>query len=180
MPIVSTARRAVVLAFGLAACAEPTVVQTDRVFILVGTQGAARWNSPDVPGSLKTRPGTTLPAFLVCETENAQVPTWAAAVVDRGTLRLHDDGTSRLELTAGTWWKTHATNGGSGGPISEYGRWTELTRGTIHLSGFTTIAFDAPLQYTELGNGLTSMTFECPGVSSATTLTSELIFRLAP
>ena len=170
-----------VLSLILAGCAaEPTAVRTDRVFTLVGTLGAARWTSADVPGSTETRPGTTLPAFLVCETEDGDPQMKAAAVVDRGTLTLRGDGTSELELTAGTWWKAGAVIGGSGGTISELGRWTEPTPGTITLSGFSTVAFNAPLQYTDAGGGLTAMTFECPGGSSTASVTPQLVFSRAP
>ena len=165
----------------LGGCAgEPTAVQPDRVFTLVGTLGVARWTSADVPGSTEARPGTTLPAFLVCETENADPQAKAAAVVDRATLTLRGDGTSELELTSGTWWRAGETTGGSGGTISEVGRWTEPTAGTIHLTGFSTAVFNAPLQYTDAGGGLTAMTFKCPGGSSAASLTPQLVFSRAP
>ena len=52
--------------------------------------------------------------------------------------------------------------------------------GTITLSEFSTVAFNAPLQYTDAGGGLTSMTFECPGVSSTASLTPQLVFSRAP
>ena len=42
------------------------------------------------------------------------------------------------------------------------------------------MTFAAPLQYTELGSALTSATFECPGISSVASLTSELIFQQTP
>ena len=168
------------LSLFLAGCAaEITTVQPDRVFTLVGTLGAPRWTSVDVPSSTETRPGTTLPAFLVCETADGDTQARAAAVVDRGTLTLRPNGTSRLELTTGTWWRTGASTGGSGGTISELGRWTELAPGTIHLSGFATAVFNAPLQYTELGGGLTAMTFACPGGSSTASLTPQLVFSRA-
>ena len=164
----------------LAACAaEITTVPTDRVFTLVGTLGAERWTSIDVPGSTEPRPGTTLPAFLVCRTSEGDSQAKAAAVVDRGILTLRGDGTSRLELTAGTWWRNGAVVGGSGGTISEFGRWSEPTPGTIHLSGFVTVAFKAPFHYTEAGSGLTSMTFSCPGGSGTESLTPELVFSRA-
>lgn len=160
----------------LAGCAaEFTAVQTDRVFTLVGTLGAPRWTSPDVPGSTVTRPGTTLPAFLVCETGNDS-QLRAAAVIDRGTLTLRGDGTSELELGAGAWWSSDGVIGGSGSSVSEFGRWTEPTPGTIHLSGFTTVGFKGPFQYTESGSGLVAMTVPCPSVSSAVSLTPELVF----
>ena len=166
-----------ILSLVLAGCGvETTTVSTDRVFTLVGTLGAARWTSVDVPGSTESRPGTTLPAFLVCKTEEGDADVKAAAVVDRGTLTLYGDGTSRLELTAGTWWRAGVVAGGSGRAISEFGRWVEPAPGTIQLSGFPTAAFNSPLQYTEAGSGLTAMTFECPGVSSALSLTSQLVF----
>ena len=166
-----------ILSLVLAGCAaEPTALPTDRVFNLVGTLGAARWTSVDVPGSTETRPGTTLPAFFVCETSGGDAQAKAAAVIDRATLTLHADGTTRFELTSGTWWRAAATSGGSGGTISEFGRWTEPTPGTIHLSGFATVAFNAPFRYTETGSGLTAMTFACPGGSSTAVLTPELVF----
>lgn len=172
-----TAFRSLASALLLAGCtAEPTEVETVRVFTLVGTLGAARWTSVDVPGSTETRPGTTLPAFLVCSTDDTSSQVKAAAVVDRATLTLHADGTSKLELTAGTWWQSGAVVGGSGGSISEFGRWTESQPGTIQLSGFSTVAFNAPFQYTEAGGGLTAITFACPGVSSAASLTPQLMF----
>ena len=177
----NTAFNPIVLSLILAGCtAEITAVQTDRVFTLVGTLGAERWTSADVPGSTETRPGTTLPAFLVCETEGGDSQAKSAAVIDRGTLTLHGDGTSRLELTAGTWWRTGTATGGSGGTISEFGRWTEPTPGTIHLSGFATAVFNAPLHYTEIGSGLTAMTFACPGGSSTASLTPQLVFSRVP
>lgn len=165
------------LSLTLAGCTgEITAVRPHRVFTLVGTLGAERWTSVDVPGSTVTRPGTTLPAFLVCEAEDGDTQLKAAAIVDRGTLTLQSDGTSRLELTAGTWWTDGAAAGATGGTISELGRWTEPTPGTIHLSGFATAIFNAPFQYTESGSGLTSMTFACPGRSSTESLTPELVF----
>ncbi len=171
----------VVFSLILTGCAsEITDVHPDRVFTLVGTLGAERWMSADVPGSTETRPGTTLPAFLVCESDDGVVGAKAAAVVDRGTLTLHGDGAARLELTAGTWWRAGTVIGGSGRTISELGRWTEPTRGTIQLSGFATVVFDTPLQYTETGGGLTAMTFQCPGGSSTASLTPELVFSLTP
>ena len=166
-----------VLSLILAGCsAEITDVQTDRVFTLVGTAGAARWTSADVPGSTETRPGTTLPAFLVCETDDGISEAKAAAVIDRGTLTLRGDGTANLELTAGTWWRAGSVSGGSSRTISESGRWTEPTPGTIHLNGFATVALNAPFQYTELGSGLTAMTFACPGGSNTVSLRPELVF----
>ena len=179
MPTLHSSAAAVVLFLTLAGCAgEPTAVTTTRVFTLTGTLGVPRWNSVDVPGSTETRPGTTLPAFLVCATEDG-AQARAAAVIDRGALTLLSDGTAKLELTAGTWWSVGLSSGGSGGSITEFGRWSEATPGTIHLSGFTTAAFDAPLQYTEAG-ALTAMTFECPGVSTTPRLTSELTFNREP
>lgn len=177
IPIRHRAFNLLVLSLILAGCAaETTAVQPDRVFTLVGTLGAARWTSPDVPGSTQTRPGTTLPAFLVCETEEGNSEVKAAAVVDRGTLTLRGDGTTRLELATGTWWRAGQVTGGSGGSISEFGRWTEPTPGRIHLNGFSTVVFNAPLQYTEAGSGLATMTFACPGVSSTASVTPELLF----
>ena len=177
LPICRSALNSLVLSLILAGCtADVTAAPTERVFSLVGTLGAARWTSVDVPGSTETRPGTTLPAFLVCETDDGDSQAKAAAVIDRGTLTLREDGSSELELTAGTWWTTGAVVGGSGRTLSEFGRWSEPTPGTIHLSGFATAVFDAPLQYTEIGSGLTTMTFECPGASSTASLTPELVF----
>ena len=170
-----------VLSLILAGCAtDITAVQPDRVFTLVGTLDVARWTSIDVPGSTEIRPGTTLPAYLVCAPEEGDSQAKAAAVVDRGTLTLRGDGTSELELTAGTWWRSGAVTGGSGGSISEFGRWTEPTPGTIHLNGFATAVFSAPLRYTDTGSGLTAMTFACPGGSSTASLTPQLVFSLAP
>ena len=146
----------------------------------MGTLGVPRWSSDEVPGSTETRPGTTLPAFLVCETGDGNALTRAAAVIDRGVLTLHGDGTARLDLTSGTWWSTGGSSGASGGSNSEFGRWTEETRGTIELGGFATARFDTPLQYTESGAALTAMTFECPGVSTTPRLAPELIFTREP
>ena len=161
----------------LAGCAnEITNVAPDRVFTLIGTLGAERWTSADVPGSTETRPGTTLPAFLICETETGDSQAKAAAVIDRGILTLRADGTSHLELTTGTWWRAGVVSGASGETISESGRWTEPTPGTIHISGFTTVAFRAPFRYTEIGGGLTKMTFGCPGTSVTESVTPELVF----
>ena len=181
MPIRISRRVCSLLALSLilAGCAsEITDVPADRVFALVGTLGAPRWTSADVPGSTETRQGTTLPAFLVCETASSD-PEAKAAAIDRGTLTLRGDGTADIELTAGTWWRNGVTSGGSGGTISESGRWTEPTPGTIHLSGFATVAFNAPFQHTELGSGLTTMVFSCPGGSSTASLAPQLVFRRA-
>jgi hypothetical protein len=161
----------------LAGCTtETTEVQPDRVYTLVGTLGAPRWTSADVPGSTETRQGTTLPAFLVCQSEEPDSEVKAAAVVDRGTLTLRADGTAKVELTSGTWYKAGGVTGGSGGPIAEFGRWTEAQPGTIQLNGFTTIAFSAPLQVTETGSALTTMTFECPGASGIASVAPQLVF----
>jgi hypothetical protein len=171
------ARKPLLFALILAGCGgDITNVHTDRVFTLVGTLGAERWTSVEVPGSTETRPGTTLPAFLVCGMETGDSHAKAAVVVDRGTLTLHGDGTSKLELTTGTWWRVGGLMGSSGQTIAEFGRWTEPTPGTINLSGFTTIAFNAPLHYTEIGSGLTEMTFACPGASTTGSLTPQLVF----
>lgn len=178
--IFSTSLNPLVLSLLLAGCAaDPTAVRADRTFTLVGTLGVARWTSADVPGSTESRPGTTLPAFLVCATESADAHVKAAAVIDRAALTLHADGTARFDLTSGTWWKDGLATGGSGGTISEYGRWSEPTPGTIQLTAFATVAFSAPLRYTEAGSGLTAMTFACPGASSTATLTPELVFSIA-
>ncbi len=170
----------VIFSLLLAGCASDiTDVQADRVFTLVGTLGAARWTSVDVPGSTETRPGTTLPAFLVCEAEDGSSQAKAAAIIDRGTLTLRADGSAHLELTAGTWWRAGTVSGSSSRTTSELGRWTESESGTIHLSGFTTVTFHAPFQYTELGSGLTAMMFDCPGGSSTASLTPQLVFSQA-
>lgn len=179
MPLLTCRPLALAVIVSLLGCAnEPTVPPSTRAFTLVGTLGVPRWNSDEVPGSTETRPGTTLPAFLVCETADGNTLTRAAAVIDRGVLTLHGDGTARLDLTSGTWWSTGGSSGASGGSISEFGRWTEENRGTIQLTGFTTARFDAPLQYTEMGAAQTVMTFECPGASAVPSLRPELVFSL--
>jgi hypothetical protein len=168
------------LSFLLTGCAaESTSVPADRVFDLIGTQGHARWTTADVPGSTETRPGMTLPAFLVCGDDAAASGSRAAVVVDRGTLVLRANGTAELELTAGTWWQAGPVSGGTSGTIREFGRWTEPTAGTVQLSGFTTARFDAPLQHTELGSGLAAMSFACPSASGAVGVTPELVFSLS-
>ena len=167
-----------VLSLAVAGCGDEITVRTnDRVFTLVGTLNAARWNSHEVPGSTESRPGTTLPAFLVCETAADASQAKAAAVIDRGVLTLHEGGTATLELTTGTWWKAEGATGASGGSVSEFGRWAERSPGTIDLSGFTTVLFNAPLRYTEAGSAVTPMTLDCPGLSSTRGVSPDLVFN---